>query len=299
MLRVFASATLPAIMAGTDNAIEISSGVWMPVINLGGVSSMPSNYSSWLEIGGRGVDTALMYGPEIQRQVGSAVLTSGVSRKDLFVTSKVPCDPYRPQFSTGNFTKDVDATFHQLGLPYVDLMLMHNACRQNGKIETQKVVEAYRVLESLVKTGRARAIGVSNFDAADLKALLPHVTVVPAVNQCKFSIGMHDDVTQQFCQEKKITYSAYSPLGGLSHVDVMHDPDVLQVASAHNKSWAQVALRWVVQQGVVAVTSTDKVSHQHGDLNIFDFKLTDDEMTRLRTIGSTAQSAREDVAVVV
>ena len=86
------------------------------------------------------------------------------------------------------------------------------------------------------------------------------------------------------CREKKITYSAYSPLGGLSGVDVLKNPTVLAVGEAHNKSSAQVALRWVTQQGVVAVTASTKASHLRGDLGIFDFTLTDDEMASLTKI---------------
>lgn len=266
----------------------------MPLMNLGGVSSKPSNYTSWIEVGGRGLDTALMYGVEIQKDVGKAVLNAAIPHSELFVTTKVPCDPYRPELSSGNFATDVQRTFEQLALPRVDLFLMHNACRLKDKtLDVTATVKAYRVLESLLEQGRARAIGVSNFNADDLNALLPHVTVKPAVNQCLFSIGKHDDETQARCNELNITYSAYSPLGGLSSIDVLHDPDVLEVAKGHNKSAAQVALRWVVQQRVVAVTATDQVSHQESDLEIFDFELSEAEMTTLHDIGVTTEERQK------
>merc|ERR1712039_771171 len=88
--------------------------------------------------------------------------------------------------------------------------------------------------------------------------------------------------TLKRCQDLGITYSAYSPLGGLSGIDVLHDPDVEAIARKHNKSTAEVALRWVVQQGVVAVTASDKESHDKSDLDVFSFALTDEEMARLR-----------------
>ena len=113
----------------------------------------------------------------------------------------------------------------------------------------------------------------------------------PVVNQCGFSIGGHNDSkfgrdfgTLDKCREKKITYSAYSPLGGLSGVDVLSNPKVVAVGKAHNKSSAQVALRWVTQQGVVAVTASTKASHLAGDLDIFDFTLSQEEMASLTKI---------------
>merc|ERR1712094_26462 len=110
----------------------------------------------------------------------------------------------------------------------------------------------------------------------------------PAVNQCGFSVGNHnastfgrDMQTLAKCKEKGITYSAYSPLGGLSGVNVLGNPVVKAVGAAHNKSTAQVALRWVTQQGVVAVTASEAVSHLQTALDSFDFTLSDAEMARL------------------
>ena len=111
------------------------------------------------------------------------------------------------------------------------------------------------------------------------------------MNQCGFSIAGHSrpDAGRDFetlaeCKRRNITYSAYSPLGGLSKIPVLSNPTVKAVAAAHNKSTAQVALRWVTQQEVTAVTASDNVDHLKGDLDIFDFTLTDDEMTELSAL---------------
>merc|ERR1712113_889994 len=105
----------------------------------------------------------------------------------------------------------------------------------------------------------------------------------------EFSMLGSDLATLHRCQSLGITYSAYSPLGGLSGIDVLSNPDVVAVAKACNKSTAEVALRWVVQQGVVAVTASDKASHDKSDLDIFSFSLTEDEMQRLRAKGVSVQ----------
>merc|ERR1712048_38260 len=106
-----------------------------------------------------------------------------------------------------------------------------------------------------------------------------------------FSIGNHDSEalgrsfqTLEHCKKVGITYEAYSPLGGLSGVDVLSDPTVKAVAQAHNKSTAQVALRWISQKGAIAVTASGKASHDQGDLGIFDFDLTSSEMLRLEHV---------------
>ena len=180
-----------------------------------------------------------------------------------------------------------DIDLRLLGLPQVDLMLLHWPCStMAGTIKT------YRALEQFKLAGKAKAIGISNFNSSAIDALYAAgLRVEPSVNQCGFSIGGHnesvfgrDDATLAKCKAKGITYSAYSPLGGLSHVDVLHDPRVLRVAAAHKKSAAQVALRWVIQQEVVAVTASTKIAHLEADLQVFDFSLTATEMELLAKI---------------
>ena len=316
---------------------EIAPGLFMPYINLGGVHSHPSNYSAWLQIGGVGLDTALMYGDDVQVAMGDAIRSSGVPRDKLFVTSKVPCEwssaacvtaeglntplwaaltpsdrrplcpPPASSLPTGcpeggltSWCKWYDAEYADLdagvrgdidlrllGLPQVDLMLLHWPCSTMAD-----TIKTYRALEQFQLAGKAKAIGISNFNSSAIDALYAAgLRVEPAVNQCGFSIGGHnesafgrDDATLARCKEKGITYSAYSPLGGLSHVDVLHDPRVLQVAAAHKKSAAQVALRWVIQQEVVAVTASTKITHLESDLQVFDFSLTTAEMELLAKI---------------
>jgi 2,5-diketo-D-gluconate reductase A len=277
-------------------AVEIAPGVSMPYINLGGVHSHPSNYSAWLDIGGRGLDTALMYGDDIQVEVGDAAKLSKLSRSDVFITSKVPCCP--AGFSSwctwyeSNY-KDLDAytngkiDLRLIGIDQVDLMLLHWPCATMAD-----TVRTYKTLERFALDGKARAIGISNFNASAIDALYQSgLRVRPSVNQCGFSVGNHnnsshgrDFETLAKCREKGITYSAYSPLGGLSGIDILKDPRVVQIGKTHNKSSAQVALRWVTQQGVVAVTASTSTDHLQSDLDIFDFTLTDAEMAALTKI---------------
>jgi len=168
-------------------------------------------------------------------------------------------------------------------------MLLHWPCD-----DPDDSVATYKALEPLVASGKARAIGISNFNGSALEALLPRISVKPAVNQAGYSIAGHsedlwgrDDATRLASAKYNITFSAYSPLGGFAMGGtghVLNDPTVNAIAAAHNSTAAAVALRWVTQQGVVAVTSSDNPDHIAGDLASFELELSDAEMARLARV---------------
>lgn len=278
-------------IASVKDTITIAPGVDMPMVTLG-----VSNHTLWIEIGGRGLDTAFNYGDANQAETGLAVRNSGLPRSDFFVTTKVSCCPtsFKDNYLAGcdkvgrNTSQDLQHDMDVLGLDYVDLLLLHQPCDQ-----LEDAVAEYKLLEQYVASGKARAIGVSNFNATMLEAFVSMVSIKPAVNQNGYSIGGHskelspwgrDDVTLAKAKELGITHMAYSPLGGYTQLDVLKDPTVLAVAAAHNKTAAQIALRWNLEQGIPVVTSTNKRSHQMSDLDIFDFKLTDSEMKSLSAV---------------
>ena len=199
--------------------------------------------------------SALMYGDDVQVTVGSAIKAVQVPREELFVTSKVPCCPelndwtgwcswYDKEYTDLDAYTRAEIDVRLLGLEYVDLMLLHWPCAT-----MEETVRTYRALEKFAQAGRARSIGISNFNASAIEGLYAAgLTVPPAINQCGFSIGNHnhsllgrDLATLAKCREKGITYSAYSPLGGLSGIDVLSDPRVKRIGAAHNKSSAQTA----------------------------------------------------------
>lgn len=279
---------LSAVAAALVPTVPIGPGVDLPLISDG-----VSNRTLWIESGGRGLDTALSYGDADMVNVGEAVRASGLPRDAFFVTSKIPCCParrfpfpYAHECSGHNATADVEHSLRVLGMERVDLMLMHWPCD-----EWEDTLKLWRAMEPLVATGKTRAIGVSNFNASALNRLLDAASVKPAVNQNGFSIAGHDqtlwgrdDATVVASRAAGVAYMAYSPLGGWTQVDVLHDPTVLAVAAAHNVSAAQVALRWVVQQGIAAVSSARKPEYVQEDLDIFAFNLTADEMSRLAAV---------------
>jgi diketogulonate reductase-like aldo/keto reductase len=264
-----------------------------------------------------------MYGVEVQHAVADAFEATVLPREELFLTTKIPCcpsvfdaDAEVCRTYNGSTAEKIAADFEQLGVDYLDLLLLHWPCTT-----VAETVEVYTAMEPLVKSGRVRAIGVSNFNSSMVEAILAHATVKPSINQCHFSVGSHynstygsDYDTVETCQKHGITYSAYSPLG---EGKVLNDPgaamsthrilplkllvylhaqnnklhlhpttfntDVVRIAQAHDVSTAQVALRWVVQQGVVAVSASNKKTYDDEDLDLFSFELTEDEMALLKS----------------
>jgi len=225
-------------------------------------------------------------------------VASGIPRSELFVTTKIECCPCKQfnadssatichgrELPAANIRHDYDV----IGLDYVDLMMLHWPCD-----DLESSVQTYKAMEPLVRSGRARALGISNFNASALASFLPQISIKPAINQCGYSIAGHteslwgrDDATKEACEAQNITYSAYSPLGGWAKGGTGHvlsDPTVNAVAAAHNTTAAAVAMRWVTQQGVVAVTSSDKASHIQGDLDSFGLDLTAEEMDSLAAV---------------
>ena len=267
--------------------VEISPGVFMPYVSLGhpddGNVTEKQSLELWLSLGGVGVDTAYDY--MNQNLVGAAIKASGRARDSIFVTTKIP-NPVGREKALAFVKEDLK----EMSLDYADLILIHSPCTRGfpgspsctGR-DASKILDTWRGLEDALAANLTRAIGVSNFVESDLNAILnanPKPKTIPAVNQCSMSVGNHDDATRAFCKAHSITYEAYSPL---RHVNFT-DGRIVKIASSHSVSAAQVALRWVTQSGSPLATSPDIKSYDVEDLAIFDFSLTDDEMSTLSAI---------------
>lgn len=255
----------------------IAPGVEMPAVNLGHPDdeggSETASAALWLSLGGRGIDTAYNYHnqDEVATAVGTAI-SKGMNRSSIFITTKIS-----PSLCTkASALAAVKEDLKELKLPQVDLVLHHFPCRS----ATENKAVWSGLLEAK-KMGLARAVGVSNYVSKDLKALLEDGGEAPAVNQCSMSVGNHDDSTISFCNAHSITYESYSPL---RRVD-LGDRRLSSIASVHNVSTAQVALRWIVQQGCPVATSPG-VNQEYSleDLNLGSFKLSSAEMAALSAI---------------
>jgi len=296
-IRVFLMLAL-AILGSTMHVptVEIAHGVHLPLVTMGGDGSWGgSNYSLWMELGGRGFDTAWEY--QTSRAISEAVRASGVPRSEIFITHKIPgslafnctdakCQTfpelppvsghYTPQMARRYIADNLQRLGSEIG--YVDLLLLHTPCAYGGaKHNASECAAIYAVLEEAVQNGTARAIGVSNYGSSDLADLFLTAKIKPVVNQCHGAVGMFDMETFKFCQKHNITYQAWSPL----HSDCLHDPNVTAIAAAHNVSVYEVALHWLVQNKVAFVTSSNASSHMISDMSVFDLDFSATEMETL------------------
>jgi len=224
----------------------------------------PSNYTSWINLIGKGagIDTAWDYGT--QQNIPPQILASDYNRADVFLTTKIPCGGYdgAPEPITADFARAAVAkNLRQLNTSYIDLMLLHHTCGTQNETEI-----VWRVLEDAKQSGQARHIGVSNFVAADLKELL-RVAVEPiAANQCHFAVGQIDNTTIEFCRAHGIALESYGSLHGSVPMD---HPAIVRVAARHNTSTALVMLRYVTMQGIAVVTASSNEIYQREDATMF------------------------------
>ena len=228
-----------------------------------------------LEVGYRHLDTAMIYHNE--REVGRAVAGSGIPRGELFITTKL--------FNTDHGTQEAfdafEASLERLGMDYVDLYLIHWPMPR-----VDRYVESWRALETIAASGRAKAIGVSNFMPEHLQRLFDETGTVPAVNQIEVHPEYQQAEASAFGVAHGIITESYSPL---ANGRIMQDAALTAIAAGHGKSVAQVILRWHVQQGYVAIPKTATRARMIENLDVFDFELTPEEFS---VVGSFERGAR-------
>lgn len=219
-----------------------------------------------LEVGHRHIDTAQMYGNEAA--VGEAVKTSGLTRDQLFITSKLNNPYHRPQDARAAF----DATLEALGFDYIDLFLIHwpVPMHYNGDF-----VSTWQALQEFQRSGRARSIGVSNFEIPHLQKLIDAGEPMPAVNQIEAHPYLPNNEVRGFCRDHGIHVEAWAPI---AKGRVLSDPAIKQVAERVDRTPAQVTLRWHVQRGDIVFPKSVTPARVRENFEIFDFQLSDVDM---------------------
>nr|WP_202450648.1 aldo/keto reductase [Streptomyces sp. SID4917] len=218
-----------------------------------------------LESGYRSIDTAAIYGNE--EGTGQAIAASGIAREELFVTTKL----WNSDQGYESALRAFDTSLEKLGLEYVDLYLIHWPRPDAGTY-----VDTYKAFEKIHADGRARAIGVSNFLPAHLERLIGETSVVPAVNQIELHPQLPQAGSRAFHAEHSITTEAWSPLGqGKGLLEV---PTVVAVARKHERTPAQVVLRWHLQLGHVVIPKSVTPSRIQENIDVFGFELDADDL---------------------
>lgn len=257
-----------------QDTTTLNNGVKMPWFGLGvfKVEEGPeliNAVKAAIKHGYRSIDTAVIYENEegVGQGIREAIEETGISREDLFVTSKV----WNADLGYESTIAAYETSLAKLGLEYLDLYLIHWPVE--GKYK-----EAWRALETLYKEGRVKAIGVSNFQIHHLEDLMKDAEIKPVINQVEYHPRLTQKELQAFCQKHDIQLEAWSPLmqGQLLENDVLQE-----ISRKYGKSVAQVILRWDLQNGVVTIPKSTKEHRIIENSSVFDFELTKEDMERI------------------
>lgn len=257
---------------GRAPVLALNSGYEMPIVGLGTYSlhgSICTNaVRTAIESGYRMIDTASFYGNE--REVGEGVRTSGIPRKDIFVTTKL----YPNQYSHAG--RAIDEALRKLDIGYIDLMLLHHP----GANEAA----AYREIEKAIGAGKVRSAGVSCYYIRETDAFLKQVSTPPALIQNEIHPYYQDTEVVRHIQglPQRIAVQGWYPLGGRGYTGPMFNNKLIrEIAERHGKSPAQVILRWELQRGVAVIPGSSNPEHIRENISVFDFALTADEMNAI------------------
>jgi len=256
--------------------IELAGGVKMPQLGLG-VFQVPPEETSAIVFDGlgegyRSIDTAAAYRNEAG--VGDAIARSKIDRADLFITTKLPNTEHGHAKALAQFERSLG----QLGLDYLDLYLIHWPVPA-----FDLYVETWQALIEIAESGRARAIGVSNFNVDHLERIVAETGVVPAVNQVELHPGFAQAELREAHERLGIVTESWSPLAQADR-RIFEHPAITGAAAAHDKTAAQVILCWHIQLGCVVIPKASSPQRQAENIDVFDFELTGEEMAAIEAI---------------
>ena len=266
----------------------LNNGVHMPAIGFG-VYQIPNSeteeaVTNALEVGYRLIDTAASYFNE--REVGQAVRQSGLKREEIFITSKLWVQDYEYEDALRAF----DRSLNNLGVDYIDLYLLH---KPYGNYYA-----AWRALEKLHKEGLIRAIGVTSFSNERLQDLFLHNEIKPAINQLETHPFFQQKAANDFLRSEGIVHQAWAPFAEGKN-DIFNHPVLKKIAENHDKTVANVILRWLNQRNVVVIPKSTKKSRMIENFNSFDFTLTDNEMDLIAQLDTGKSPTYDDQDLAV
>jgi diketogulonate reductase-like aldo/keto reductase len=251
----------------------LNNGVEIPRLGLGVYQTPPGESTLRavryaLKIGYRHIDTAWLYGNE--GDVGRAILESGIEREEIFITTKVwnSDQGYRSTLAA------CERSLLRLGLPYVDLYLIH------WPVEGQSN-DTWKAMIQLLKEGKTRAIGVSNYEIFHLQEILENFDVLPSVNQVEFHPFLYQEKLLEFCKINDIQLAAYSPLTRGQKLD---HPTLVGLAKKYGKTSAQLLIRWSLQHGLIVIPKSIRENRMRENIQVFDFQLEETDMKLLNSL---------------
>jgi 2,5-diketo-D-gluconate reductase A len=257
--------------------LELNNGVKMPVLGFG-VYQVPAEQteqvvSDALAVGYRSLDTAAAY--QNEEAVGRAIAASGISRSELFVTTKL----WIQDVGEGNARRAFEASLKRLGLDYVDLYLIHQPFGD--------YYSSWRAMQEINREGLAKAIGVSNFCPDRLVDLIANNEITPAVDQIETHPFNQRTADQELMREHGVQIESWGPFAEGQN-NIFSDPVLSEIGAAHGKSVAQVVLRWLIQRDVIVIPKSVRPERMRENIDVFDFELTDDDMARIAGLDTGA-----------
>jgi len=251
----------------------LNNGVKMPMIGLGvyNISNRETQrvVEDAISVGYRSIDTAAMYYNE--SGVGQAVRSCGIAREELFITTKI-CDSCYTREQT---LRSVDDSMRELGLDYVDLMLIH------WPVGNPKVM--WQTLEELYRQGMFMAIGVSNFYPNTFPKIVDGAKVIPVVNQCETHVLYQQRRMLEYLKPYEVALEAWSPLAEGRH-GIFNNPTLIRIGDKYGKTAAQVALKFLLQNDVIIIPKTTHIERMKENIDLFDFKLSDGDFQAIRKL---------------
>lgn len=251
--------------------IKLSNGVEMPLLGYGVFQVTPQEcercVSDALSAGYRLIDTAQAYYNE--EGVGAAIKKSGIPRNDIFLTTKV----WISNAGEEKASRSIDQSLKKLGMDYIDLLLIHQAYGD--------VFGSWRAMEKAYRDGKVRAIGVSNFQEARFFDFAHYVDVKPMINQLQCNVLIQQRSIEPVLNDFGARMMAWGPLGGQGVDGVVKSELLTGIGDHYGKTAAQVALRWLIQRGIVAIPKSTHKERMEQNFNIFDFTLTEEEMSKI------------------
>jgi len=265
-----------------QDTVTLNNGVKMPIMGLGVFKVEDGNVvteavKAAIQNGYRSIDTASFYDNEAG--VGKGIKESGVPREDLFITTKV----WNSDHGYENTLKAFDISLEKLGLEYLDLYLIHWPVRG-------KYVETWKALEKLYHEGKVKAIGVSNFNIHHLEDILREGEVKPVINQVEYHPHLTQVELREFCEREGIQLEAWSPL---KKGELLGDPVIQRLAEKHQKTPAQIILRWDIQNNVLTIPKSIKEHRIIENADIFDFSLEEEDMQEINGLNINSRSGAD------
>jgi len=256
--------------------ITLNDGYTIPQLGFGVFQIEPEDtaeaVNEAIEVGYRHIDTAEMYGSE--REVGEGIRASGIARGDVFVTSKLNNGLHEPDDAREAF----DTTLSDLGFDYVDLFLIHWPL---PSLYDGDFVSTWKTLEEFHNDGRARSVGVSNFQVEHLERLAAETDTVPSVNQIEVHPYFTNEAVREYGQDQSIATEAWSPI---AQGAVLDDPTITRISENIGKTPAQVVLRWHIQRGDIVFPKSVTPSRMRENFELFDFEIEPGDMEEISAL---------------